>query len=184
MIHASMSASSSTAPKSHFPLDFHIDLGWALDILQRVPGAHRNRILSKSAIHAAREDKPTPESSIMTPKNRGMSREELGRGTWTFLHTLAAQWPEQPSKQQKRDARTLIDVMTRIYPCASCASHFSTLVKKCPPAVNSQLDFQYWMCDAHNEINHRLGKPLFNRKAVALRWPSVECDEADVCALQ
>jgi FAD-linked sulfhydryl oxidase len=57
------------------------------------------------------------------------SKEDLGRATWTFLHTLAAQFPEHPTRQQQRDARQLIDSLTRIYPCADCAKHFQELVR-------------------------------------------------------
>jgi FAD-linked sulfhydryl oxidase len=60
---------------------------------------------------------------------RQVTKEELGRATWTFLHTLAAQFPEHPSRQQQKDARTLMDVLTRIYPCADCASHFQEIVR-------------------------------------------------------
>jgi FAD-linked sulfhydryl oxidase len=58
-----------------------------------------------------------------------VSKEDLGRATWTFLHTLAAQFPEHPTRQQQRDARVLIESMTRIYPCADCAQHFQAIVK-------------------------------------------------------
>ncbi len=37
-----------------------------------------------------------------------VTREELGRATWTLLHTLAAQFPEQPSRQQRKDANQLV----------------------------------------------------------------------------
>lgn len=36
------------------------------------------------------------------------SKEQLGRSTWTLLHTMAAQYPEKPSKRQKRDVQTLV----------------------------------------------------------------------------
>lgn len=54
---------------------------------------------------------------------------ELGRATWTFLHMLAAQYPDRPTRQQKRDVKQLIECLTRVYPCASCASHFKEIVK-------------------------------------------------------
>lgn len=38
----------------------------------------------------------------------GVSREDVGRATWTFLHTLAAQYPERPTRQQRRDAHDLV----------------------------------------------------------------------------
>ena len=37
-----------------------------------------------------------------------VSKEELGRATWTMLHTLAVQYPQAPTKQQQKDVRTLV----------------------------------------------------------------------------
>nr|XP_032834535.1 FAD-linked sulfhydryl oxidase ALR isoform X2 [Petromyzon marinus] len=48
-------------------------------------------------------------------------REELGRSTWTFLHTMAAYYPEQPSAQQRRDMGELVRLFSRFYPCEDCA---------------------------------------------------------------
>eukprot|EP00878_Enallax_costatus_P017384 GHUV01018258.1.p1 GENE.GHUV01018258.1~~GHUV01018258.1.p1 ORF type:complete len:161 (+),score=65.21 GHUV01018258.1:507-989(+) len=73
-----------------------------------------------------------PSASSASRKQRNVqqvTREELGRSTWVFLHTLAAQFPEHPSRQQQKDARQLIDSLTRIYPCGDCAQHFQELVK-------------------------------------------------------
>jgi hypothetical protein len=81
---------------------------------------------------------PTASAGAEAPPRRAerhaaapqhVTREELGRATWVFLHTLAAQFPERPTRQQQRDARSLMDVLTRIYPCADCARHFSEIVK-------------------------------------------------------
>ena len=60
---------------------------------------------------------PTSEPSSWSGGSAGAassstaSREEVGRATWTFLHTLAAQYPEHPTRQQKRDARNLVGGM-------------------------------------------------------------------------
>lgn len=37
-----------------------------------------------------------------------VSKEELGRATWTLLHTLAVQYPQAPTKQQQKDVKTLV----------------------------------------------------------------------------
>jgi hypothetical protein len=58
-----------------------------------------------------------------------VTREELGRATWVFLHTLAAQFPARPTRQQQRDARGVLDALTRIYPCGECARHFGEIVR-------------------------------------------------------
>lgn len=38
-------------------------------------------------------------------------KAELGRGTWTLLHTLAAQLPDAPTRSQKKDVQTLVRAM-------------------------------------------------------------------------
>lgn len=57
------------------------------------------------------------------------SKEELGRATWTLLHTLAAQFPDHPTRQQKRDAKELSKscaswiaswILAMDVPCTQC----------------------------------------------------------------
>eukprot|EP00890_Picochlorum_soloecismus_P004960 jgi/Picsp_1/5465/NSC_02824-R1_protein len=113
-----------------------------------------------------------------------VTREEVGRATWTFLHTLAAQYPERPSFRQKQDAKKMIDILTRMYPCGECARHFKEVVKAHPPRVESRQQFSLWMCRVHNVVNRSLGKPSFNCEYVMSRWEGIECDtEGDSCSL-
>ncbi|WPT16264.1 FAD-linked sulfhydryl oxidase ERV1 [Picochlorum sp. SENEW3] len=114
---------------------------------------------------------------------QAVSREEVGRASWTFLHTLAAQYPERPTRQQKRDARNLIDILTRMYPCGECARHFKEVVQAHPPEVDTREEFSQWMCRVHNVVNRSLGKPTFNCKYIASRWEGIECDTEDACSL-
>ncbi|KAF5833670.1 ERV/ALR sulfhydryl oxidase domain-containing protein [Dunaliella salina] len=105
------------------------------------------------------------------------SREDLGRSTWTLLHMLAAQFPDNPSRQQRRDARQLIDCLTRIYPCSECARHFKEIVRRDPPMVNSGKDLRQWMCRVHNTVNRSLNKPVFNCDLVEARWSPLDCGD-------
>lgn len=52
------------------------------------------------------------------PAPGGISKEELGRSTWTMMHTLAAQWPQQPTLQQQKDLDTLVCEMPHSMRCA------------------------------------------------------------------
>lgn len=40
-----------------------------------------------------------------------VTREDLGRSTWLLLHTLAAQYPGRPSKQQRKDVNALVHAL-------------------------------------------------------------------------
>eukprot|EP00892_Ulva_mutabilis_P000060 jgi/Ulvmu1/10054/UM006_0001.1 len=107
----------------------------------------------------------------------------LGNATWTFLHTLAAQYPDQPNGRQKKDTKTLISCMSRMYPCAQCAQHFEAYVKRNPPDVSCKGDLEQWVCTLHNDINGRLGKPGFNCRFVRSRWQELDCDVQHSCSL-
>ncbi|GFR52344.1 hypothetical protein Agub_g14889, partial [Astrephomene gubernaculifera] len=98
------------------------------------------------------------------------AKADLGRATWTLLHTLAAQLPERPSRQQQRDVAALVDCLTRVYPCGDCARHFAEMVRRDPPVVRSGSEFRRWLCGIHNRVNARLGKPSFNCELVEARW--------------
>lgn len=113
----------------------------------------------------------------------GVTKEDIGRATWLFLHTLAAQYPENPTRQQRKDAKTLMDVLTRMYPCGECARHFKQVVAANPPQVVSKKEFSRWMCEVHNVVNRSLGKPAFNCDLVESRWAGLECEEEEACSL-
>lgn len=113
-----------------------------------------------------------------------ISKEELGRSTWTMLHTLAVQYPQTPTKQQQKDVKTLVDVLTRIYPCTECAQHFDEVVKNDPPNVSSGHELQQWTCRVHNKVNKSIGKRSFNCKFVEARWGALDCGEQYACNMQ
>eukprot|EP00743_Colponemidia_sp_Colp-15_P011395 GILK01012705.1.p1 GENE.GILK01012705.1~~GILK01012705.1.p1 ORF type:complete len:196 (-),score=18.52 GILK01012705.1:281-835(-) len=84
-------------------------------------------------------------------------REELGKSTWTFLHTMAAYFPERPSDSEKDRARTFMTAFPYLYPCKHCAKEFQQTVNENPPEVNSRKDLSLWMCKVHNLVNRQLG---------------------------
>ena len=139
-------------------------------------GASAGARRSRRAKPACATTAMASESAISTA---GTSNEDLGRATWTLLHTLASQLPERPSKQQRKDLHTLVDVLTRVYPCGECAYHFRQFVKADPPRVDSRSAFAQWLCRLHNNVNRRLGKAEFNCTTVDAKWGGLQCTEHD-----
>ncbi|KAL6780197.1 ERV1B [Auxenochlorella protothecoides x Auxenochlorella symbiontica] len=140
--------------------------------------------------HGARRrqaQRVAPFAAIAAPAGaHAGSKEELGRATWTLLHTMAAQFPDRPAPSQQRDVKNLIDILTRMYPCGECAAHFKELVRNNPPRVASGPELQQYMCELHNQVNQRLRKPAFNCALAGARWRALDCDEDGVaaCAIQ
>lgn len=55
-----------------------------------------------------RRPSPLQQGSGKPAQVGPVDKDELGRATWTFLHVLAAQYPEQPTKTQQKDVRALV----------------------------------------------------------------------------
>lgn len=108
-----------------------------------------------------------------------LDREELGRSTWELIHTVAANYPDFPDEIDIANARSFITSLSHLYPCKMCAKDFADYIKNNPPKVDRREDFVLWCCHQHNEVNEKLGKPLFPCEIVNLdkRWKkgSKEC---------
>lgn len=89
-------------------------------------------------------------------------RAELGRATWRFLHTMAARFPDKPTKDERTTFETFIHLFARLYPCGDCAQHFRDILAKYPPQSGSRSAAAGWLCYAHNLVNERLKKPAFD----------------------
>ncbi|KAJ6345743.1 hypothetical protein OIU78_008408 [Salix suchowensis] len=148
--------------------------------------------LSPSSSHLSSKIYPANrDTSSVQPKdvlNKGKSaapltKEELGRATWTFLHTLAAQYPEHPTRQQKKDVKELMAILSRMYPCQECGDHFKEVIKVNPVQAGSHAEFSQWMCHVHNVVNRSLGKLVFPCERVDARWGKLECEQRE-CDLQ
>jgi len=102
--------------------------------------------------------------------------EQLGRATWTFLHTAAAYYPVKPSPSQRSNMLALLNSLPVTYPCSHCASHLGENMKAHPPEVSGRDALSRWLCERHNDVNERLGKPLFNCDKTDERWRTGPAD--------
>ncbi len=98
------------------------------------------------------------------------SRQELGRGTWSLLHIMASAYPPNPTPQTIQEHKLFFQLLPRIYPCPDCRQHMRKMFHELPPRLNSQQEFVQWICEAHNRVNARLGKPIFDCTIHDERW--------------
>ena len=98
--------------------------------------------------------------------------DTLGRATWTFLHTLTAAYPARPAPALQAETAAFVRSLGTLYPCHACARDFEHWVRADgnAPRVQSRDDFGRWMCDAHNAVNVKLGKPVFDCNRWEERW--------------
>ena len=106
---------------------------------------------------------------------------EIGTGSWTLLHTMSVYLPQtELSKQQKSDVGQFMSILSRTYPCNHCAEDLKKDLKDDPPKVQTGKDYAQWLCQLHNKVNVKLGKPTFDCSKVYERWrdgyPDGSCD--------
>lgn len=104
----------------------------------------------------------------------GVGPDELGRSTWTFLHTLAATHSATPTAKEVTRLERFMADFAEIYPCAPCAESFRGILRRFPVDASSGPAFAQWMCQVHNEVNKEIGKPTFNCDDVTKRWGACE----------
>ncbi|KAI3633720.1 hypothetical protein MIR68_008667 [Amoeboaphelidium protococcarum] len=95
---------------------------------------------------------------------------EIGRSGWTLLHTVASYYPEEPTDTHKTSVIQLLNSFSHIYPCYTCAEDLQSDLKKNPPQFNTRSELEQYMCNLHNRVNVRLGKPQFDCQLVGQRW--------------
>ena len=109
-----------------------------------------------------------------------VDKDDLGRASWTFLHTMAAYYPDKPTDSQRLEMRQFIELFSKFYPCSHCAADMRHDMSIDPPMVDSRKKFSLWMCNLHNKVNYKLGKPAFDCSKVDERWltgpPNGKCD--------
>lgn len=100
--------------------------------------------------------------------------DELGRSTWTLLHTLPTTYPSQPTPQRQSTTFSFLQLFSQLYPCHACATDFREYLvdegSDLKEALKTQESFGKWMCRAHNAVNRKLGKEEFDCNFWRRRW--------------
>jgi FAD-linked sulfhydryl oxidase len=83
---------------------------------------------------------------------------EAGRRTWNKWHALARTY--SPANAAAFRQMILDDIAA--LPCQDCVNHATAYVLANPIPLETQAGVRAWLCDLHNKVNARLGKPIFD----------------------
>lgn len=123
-----------------------------------------------STINNTRGENPLIKTEDEWPRECPADRIELGNATWTFLHTMAEYYSQQPTETQQNEMKQFLITFSKIFPCEECADHFRDWIVTHPPDVSSSLALNIWLCTYHNVVNKMLGKPTFSCEILTERW--------------
>ncbi|XP_021750996.1 FAD-linked sulfhydryl oxidase ERV1-like isoform X2 [Chenopodium quinoa] len=141
---------------------------------QRISNSIQTQLFSFTglAIHPS----PSNEKPLLSlsPSNKPNS---------SYPTDISAKYPEHPTRQQKKDVKELMTILSRMYPCKECADHFKEVLRANPVQAGSQAEFSQWLCHVHNVVNRSLSKPIFPCERVDARWGKLDCEQR-LCDLQ
>ncbi|KPJ02174.1 PREDICTED: FAD-linked sulfhydryl oxidase ALR [Papilio xuthus] len=132
-----------------------------------------------------KKETPAPPTNAPAPepekrKDCPLDKDELGTSTWGFLHSMASYYPEKPTTSQAKDMDKFFTLFGEFYPCEPCAIDFREDIKAHPPKTKTRDELAKWLCERHNTVNKKLGKPVFDCSKVHERWrdgwPDGSCD--------
>ncbi|CAF0837716.1 unnamed protein product [Adineta ricciae] len=131
----------------------------------------------RKGVDTQTEQKPqTVEQQISINSQCPLMRDDLGRASWSLLHTMAAYYPMKPKEEEQQSMSEFICSFSKLFPCPECRTDFQEEISKSPPDLSSRLGLSTWMCNQHNIVNKKLGKPEFDCRQVLERWKDGPAD--------
>ena len=87
-----------------------------------------------------------------------------GPNLWVVIHTIALNYPNNPSYEQKRIHEDYFNNLVFLIPCDKCRIHYRQHINNNPVVnhlKNSDTLFRYTI-EIHNEVNKTLNKKIYS----------------------
>lgn len=134
------------------------------------PNNSSNTIFNNNSNNSNNSNNYNNNALPRTQEQINIQKQSLGSCSWTFLHAFAATFPKKPTLQEQVKARQFIKLFSEFYPCKYCAEDFQEYIEEYPPEATSREALSYWMCEAHNNVNVKIGKPTMDCTEIWKRW--------------
>ena len=92
-----------------------------------------------------------------------------GDKLWFFIHTIALNFPDNPTYQEIKNYESFFDNLKYIIPCETCRMHYNQRQNINPVSkylIDSNTLFKYTV-DLHNEVNKSLNKRTYSYEEVS-----------------
>lgn len=114
-------------------------------------------LLSMWSIHAKHKHFARPSVLAKHPTQKEV--EEIGRSTWTLLHSIAKYFPDQPTAEERRAVEELFHALSVLYPCRRCSGVLQMITRNQLVDSTDASRLSLSLCNVHNFVNRKLGKP-------------------------
>lgn len=101
---------------------------------------------------------------------RRVGRQRLGQATWLFLHSAAVayQYAQRVTAADRRHTLALYAALGSLYPYRTDGARITDALQRTGRAtfanrvLADRRTYMQWLCELHNEVNSRLGKPVYS----------------------
>ena len=102
-----------------------------------------------------------------------MNQNVWGKCTWVLIHSIAVNYPDNPTPSEKKNIKNFFTSLGTILPCRYCREHYQENLRNLPIQCDSKMDLVWWTIDLHNKVNKRTGKPILNRQEALQKVMSI-----------
>ena len=93
-----------------------------------------------------------------------MNQNVWGKCAWVFIHSIAVNYPTNPSPSEKENIINFFTAMGDVLPCRYCRQHYRENLKALPIQADSKMDLVWWTIDLHNRVNEATGKKVLSKE--------------------
>ena len=90
-----------------------------------------------------------------------MNPKKWGPKAWFFIHSVALNYPENPTKDDKEHFKMFFTMLQYVLPCSTCADNYKGHLVEIPLTDNvleSRKNLFLWTVKIHNKVNKMNGK--------------------------
>jgi hypothetical protein len=100
-------------------------------------------------------------SSQSDYSKNGMQTRVWGPTGWVFLHCIAQNYPEEPTRLQKKQYREYFKLVGNVLPCRYCRESYQQFIKEPTTKLDTHVmknrqTLSKWLYDVHNKVNKKL----------------------------
>ncbi|SBS80627.1 FAD-linked sulfhydryl oxidase ERV1, putative [Plasmodium ovale] len=88
-------------------------------------------------------------------------RAEIGRASWLILHTISANYPNEPTEEEKKKHSKFFYAFSNLYPCHICKLDLYDILRNYKLNCDNKVSFSTFVFNLHNMVNEEIGKDLF-----------------------
>jgi len=110
-----------------------------------------------------------------------MNPKIWGSHAWVFLHSVALNYPKEPTEHDKTRYKAFFTDLRYILPCGMCQAHYAENLKKIPieNALESRSTLSRWLVKVHNSVNESTGKPTLSYTQFIRKYEAMYNMETD-----